>query len=110
MRTWPVMNTTGTESIIASQIGVTRFVDPGPSCRSRRRRAPSLLHILGGMAASGLVADEDVADAGVVERVIRREIGAARQPEYDIDTFCLQTFHQCINCTHSARLLSVTSR
>ncbi len=28
--TWPVMNTTGTESIIASQIGVTRFVAPGP--------------------------------------------------------------------------------
>ena len=28
--TWPVMNTTGTESIIASQIGVTRLVAPGP--------------------------------------------------------------------------------
>ena len=30
VRTWPVMNTTGTESIIASQIGVIRFVAPGP--------------------------------------------------------------------------------
>ena len=30
VRTWPVMNTTGTESIIASQIGVTRLVAPGP--------------------------------------------------------------------------------
>ena len=30
VRTWPVMNTTGTESIIASMIGVTRFVAPGP--------------------------------------------------------------------------------
>ena len=30
VRTWPVRNTTGTESIIASQIGVTRFVAPGP--------------------------------------------------------------------------------
>ena len=30
MRTWPVMNTTGTESIIASVIGVSRFVAPGP--------------------------------------------------------------------------------
>ena len=30
VRTWPVMNTVGTESIIASQIGVTRFVAPGP--------------------------------------------------------------------------------
>ena len=30
VRTWPVMKTVGTESIIASQIGVTRFVAPGP--------------------------------------------------------------------------------
>ena len=30
VRTWPVRNTAGTESIIASTIGVTRFVAPGP--------------------------------------------------------------------------------
>ncbi len=30
VRTCPVMNTTGTESIIASVIGVTRLVAPGP--------------------------------------------------------------------------------
>ncbi len=30
VRTWPVMKTTGTESIIASVIGVIRFVAPGP--------------------------------------------------------------------------------
>ena len=30
VRTWPVMKTTGTESIIASHIGVIRFVAPGP--------------------------------------------------------------------------------
>ena len=30
VRTCPVMNTTGTESIIASQIGVIRLVAPGP--------------------------------------------------------------------------------
>ena len=30
VRTWPVMNTTGTESIIASVIGVSRLVAPGP--------------------------------------------------------------------------------
>ena len=29
-RTWPVMNTVGTESMIASAIGVTRLVAPGP--------------------------------------------------------------------------------
>ena len=30
VRTCPVMNTVPTESIIASMIGVTRFVAPGP--------------------------------------------------------------------------------
>ena len=30
VRTWPVMKTVGTESIIASAIGVTRLVAPGP--------------------------------------------------------------------------------
>jgi hypothetical protein len=30
VRTWPVMNTVGTESIIASAIAVTRLVAPGP--------------------------------------------------------------------------------
>ena len=30
VRTWPVMKTVGTESIIASAIAVTRFVAPGP--------------------------------------------------------------------------------
>ncbi len=30
VRTWPVMKTVGTESIIASAIGVIRFVAPGP--------------------------------------------------------------------------------
>ena len=30
VRTWPVMQTRGVESIQASAIGVTRFVAPGP--------------------------------------------------------------------------------
>ena len=30
VRTWPVMKTVGTESIIASVMGVMRFVAPGP--------------------------------------------------------------------------------
>ena len=30
VRTWPVTKTVGIESICASQIGVTRFVAPGP--------------------------------------------------------------------------------
>ena len=57
------------------------------------------------MAAAGLVADQDVADPGVVERVVGGEVRAAGEAEYDVDTFCLQTFHQCVDCTHRARLL-----
>ncbi len=107
MRTWPVMNTTGTESIIASQIGVTTFVAPGPLVASATPTLPGGLGVaLGGVAAAGLVADEDVADAGVVEGVVGREVGAAGQPEYDVDTFGLQAFHQGVDCTHGARLLS----
>ncbi len=40
VRTWPVMNTTGTESIIASTIGVTRFVAPGPEVPSETPTFP----------------------------------------------------------------------
>ena len=39
VRTWPVMNTTGTESIIASWMGVTTFVAPGPEVA---RQTPTL--------------------------------------------------------------------
>ncbi len=40
VRTWPVMKTTGTESIIASTIGVTRFVAPGPEVPSETPTLP----------------------------------------------------------------------
>ena len=43
VRTWPVMNTTGTESIIASQIGVTRLVAPGPLVASETPTLPVAL-------------------------------------------------------------------
>ena len=38
--TWPVMNTVGTESSIASAIGVTRFVAPGPEVASATPTRP----------------------------------------------------------------------
>ena len=64
VRTWPVMKTTGTESIIASMIGVTRFVAPGPRRAERDADLAGRLGVaLGGVAAAGLVAHEDVADA-----------------------------------------------
>ena len=52
------------------------------------------------MAAAGLVAYEDVTDAGVDERVIGREVRAAGVSEYDIDTFRLEAFHDGVDGTH----------
>ncbi len=43
VRTWPVMKTTGTESIIASAIGVTRLVAPGPEVASATPTLPVAL-------------------------------------------------------------------
>ncbi len=40
VRTWPVMKTVGTESIIASAIGVTRLVAPGPEVASATPTLP----------------------------------------------------------------------
>ena len=40
VRTWPVMNTVGTLSIIASAIGVTRLVAPGPDVASATPTRP----------------------------------------------------------------------
>ena len=111
VRTWPVMNTTGTESIIASQIGVTRLVAPGPLVAERHADLAGRLRVaLGRVAAARLVADEDVADAGVVERVVGGEVGAAGEAEYDVDTLGLQAFHQSVDCTHRVRLLSQSAR
>ena len=53
------------------------------------------------MAAAGLVANEDVADAGVVERVVGGQVGPSGEAEYDVDTFRLQTFHQGVHGTHA---------
>ncbi len=39
-RTWPVMQTSGVESIHASAIGVTRFVAPGPDVASATPARP----------------------------------------------------------------------
>jgi len=107
VRTWPVRNTTGTESIIASQIGVTRLVAPGPlvPIETPTFRWPS--RIPRRRAAARLVSHEDVPDAGVVEGVVGREVRAAGQAEYDVDTLGLEAFHQGIDCTHGGVLLSL---
>ena len=43
VRTWPVMNTVGTESIIASVIAVTRLVAPGPEVARATPTRPDAL-------------------------------------------------------------------
>ena len=65
---------------------------------------------LRGVAAARLVADEDVVDSSVVEGVVGGEVGAAGQAEYDINTLSLETFHQSVDCTHGAFLLSPRTR
>ena len=107
VRTWPVMNTTGTESIIASQIGVIRLVAPGPLVANATPTLPGRLGVaLGGVAAAGLVADEDVTDAAADERVVGREVGAAGQAEDDVHALRLQAFHHGVDRSHLAELLS----
>ena len=43
VRTWPVMKTVGTESIIASAIAVTRLVAPGPEVAKATPTRPEAL-------------------------------------------------------------------
>ena len=43
VRTWPVTNTVGTESIIASAIAVTRLVAPGPEVAKATPTRPDAL-------------------------------------------------------------------
>ncbi len=52
------------------------------------------------MAAAGLVAHEDVADAGVDESVVRRQVGSAGEAEYDVHTLCLQALHDGFDRAH----------
>jgi hypothetical protein len=52
------------------------------------------------MARTLLVAALDVAHARVVERVVRRKIGPARNPEYVLDALGLEAFHDGVDCSH----------
>jgi len=52
------------------------------------------------MTAARLVAHQDIANPGIVKRVVGREVGTARKPEYDVDTLSFQTFHQRIDSAH----------
>src|SRR5215472_8238706 len=84
--TWPVMATTGTESMYASASGVTRLVAPGPE-------------------VAMLVPDQDVAHGGGIEqRIVGGEDGSAGDAEHDIHTEAFQRRHQGLGSGHLDRL------
>ncbi len=61
--TWPVMATSGIESMKASHSGVTMLVAPGPLVTMRHAGTARGVGVaLGHVAGALLVADEDVAD------------------------------------------------
>ena len=80
LRTWPVMQTSGVESIHASAIGVTRFVAPGPGRGERDADPAGRARVaLGHVARALLVAGEHVADASCRARSRRRSAGSRRR-------------------------------
>ena len=91
-RTWPVMQTSGVESIQASAIGVTRFVAPGPGRGDRDADPPGRARVaLGHVAGALLVAGEHVAHGRPArEGVVRRQDRAAGEAEDDVDALGLE--------------------
>ena len=85
--TLPVIATIGTESRSAVPIPVTRFVAPGPGrAHADADLAGDAGVAVGGVGAALLVADEDVAELGVVaEDVVERQDHAAGVAEEDVD-------------------------
>ena len=55
---------------------------------------------LGGVAAALLVADLDVLEVGVVERVVERQARPAGDPEYVLDPLGLQGLAKGVGGTH----------
>ena len=81
--TWPVITTSGMESIRASTMPVTALVAPGPEVTSTTPGLAGRARIaLGGVGRALLVAHQDVAQARLVEEgVIDRQHRAARIAE-----------------------------
>ena len=89
--TWPVRQTTGTESIKASARPVTQFVAPGPESPGRRRPCRSSGHIPRQHAPPRLLAHQDVPQAVLLaQRIIDRQHGATRITEDDVHTKILE--------------------
>ena len=102
VRTWPVMQTSGVESIHASAIGVTRFVAPGPEVAKATPTRPGRARVaLGHVTGALLVAREHVADGRAAsDRVVERQDRAAREPEDDVDALGLEGAEDRVGAVH----------
>ena len=102
LRTWPVTQTSGVESIHASAIGVTRLVAPGPGGGERdagpaRRTCVALGHV----ARALLVPGEDVAHGRPAgDRVVDRQDRPAGDAEDDLDALGLERAEDGVGAEH----------
>jgi hypothetical protein len=107
---WPVIATTGIESMWASAIGVTRLVGPRPG---RRHADPDLAGGLrvtrGRVPRALLVADEDVPDPrGVQQWVVGGEDRAAGDAEDDLAADLLQRADERLRPGHGDVVVAVS--
>ena len=101
VRTWPVRNTVGTLSIIGVGDRGDQVGRAGPARGERNTDTAARLGVaLRGVAGALLVPALHMADAPVVERVVGREVGAARDPEYVLDALGLEALHDGVDGSH----------
>ena len=95
------MQTSGVESIHASAIGVTRFVAPGPTSRSRHRRRPTPARSpppCGRRPARGAPGRAGRTSRGRTRRT--RQDRAARDPERDAHALVLERAKDGVGAEH----------
>ena len=104
LRTWPVMQTRGTESILASAMPVTRLVAPGTAGgHGDADFAGNARVAFGGEDRALLVASQNVAHAAAFERVIQRHDRAAGIAEDQVHAFRAQALQDDVGSfKHSA--------
>ena len=86
VRTWPVMATSGIESIMAVARPVTRLQAPGPLVATHDADLAAGAGVaVGHVAAALLVAGDDEPDRGIVEPVEQGQHDPARVAEHRLD-------------------------
>ncbi len=101
VRTWPVMKTVGTESIIASAIGRHQVRRAGARGGEADADAAGGLGVaLRGVSGALLVARLDVLELRVVDRVVGGQVGAPGDPEDVLDPLGLEGLDECVSCAH----------